>query len=169
MVPSVWVTRRSLPLLPSGKIDRAALPALALERTHAMPDAVPTTHVGTAAVIATVWESLLGWGSIGADDNFFAIGGHSLLAAKAVSRIGAALGVDLELRAIFEAPTIAALAQRIESTKCDASRATAAIPRARISSSTVRMMRAYHARSLTMRLQRTAATGPACATTRRNP
>ena len=65
-------------------------------------------------VVASVWETVLGLDRVGADDRFFDIGGHSLLATQVVSRLRDAFGVDIPLRALFEAPTVAGLAEQIE-------------------------------------------------------
>jgi acyl carrier protein len=94
-------------------VDRGALPAPDLGR----PDleavyVAPRTPV--EAALAQIWRELLGLERIGAHDDFFDLGGHSLLATRVVSRIRSRLRLDLPLRRIFEAPTIAELAQRIE-------------------------------------------------------
>ena len=65
-------------------------------------------------VVATVWETVLGLDHVGADESFFDIGGHSLLAAQVIARLREAFGVDVPLRTLFDAPTVAGLAGRIE-------------------------------------------------------
>ncbi|ARU60222.1 hypothetical protein CBW65_03475 [Tumebacillus avium] len=113
MVPHVLLHLDEIPMLPSGKVDRRALPA-----PHTLTDSgqVPL-RTETEHGVAAVWEEVLGRGGIGADANFFDLGGHSLLATQAVSRLQAAFGVELPLRTLFEHPTLAGLAAQIERVK----------------------------------------------------
>ncbi|HEX2295073.1 MAG TPA: non-ribosomal peptide synthetase, partial [Actinomycetota bacterium] len=113
MVPADYVELDALPLNANGKVDRRALPAPdpAGAATAEEPVA-PRTE--TERRLASIWEALLGKGRVGIHDGFFELGGHSLLATQMVSRIRDAFGVELELRAVFEAPTIARLAPRVE-------------------------------------------------------
>jgi amino acid adenylation domain-containing protein len=112
MVPGVFVRLDALPLTPSGKVDRRALPE---------PDAAPAEERGGEArtpveeVLAGIWEAVLRVEHVGGADNFFHLGGHSLLATVAVARIQEVLGVRLPLSAFFESPTLAELAARVES------------------------------------------------------
>jgi amino acid adenylation domain-containing protein len=113
MVPSAFVSLEVVPLTPNGKIDRQALPEPDLARSTASSEFVPPGGP-VEELVASGWAAVLGVERIGAHDNFFDLGGHSLLATQVVSRLRDALGVEIPLRMIFEAPTVAALAERIE-------------------------------------------------------
>jgi len=110
MQPAAWVLLPSLPLNANGKVDRHALPA---------PHDVGTSTARVAPRDAVeerihgIWAECLGHDHFGVDDGYFDVGGHSLSAFQTVSRVREAFGVDLPLRALFEAPTIAALAQAV--------------------------------------------------------
>ncbi|HEX5872256.1 MAG TPA: amino acid adenylation domain-containing protein, partial [Longimicrobium sp.] len=110
MVPSAFVALDAFPLTPAGKIDRAALPAV-----DAKPEArafvAPRTPQEQA--LAEIWREVLRLDKVGAEDDFFELGGHSILATQVLSRVRRALGVELPLRALFEAPTVRALAERL--------------------------------------------------------
>ncbi len=113
MVPAAIVVLDEIPMTPVGKLDRAALPAPEFLSTAAEFRA-PATPVERA--VARVFADVLGVERIGLDDSFFDLGGNSLVATKVVARVNAALGVDLVVRTLFEAPTVEALADRIEGT-----------------------------------------------------
>jgi acyl carrier protein len=110
MVPSTFVTLETFPLTASGKVNRRALPPPDLARPELETVFVaPQTPV--EEVLAEMWARVLGIDRVGIHDDFFESGGHSLLATQLVNRIRKAFRVDLPLRALFEAPTVAALSQ----------------------------------------------------------
>ncbi|MEW6612820.1 MAG: amino acid adenylation domain-containing protein [Pseudomonadota bacterium] len=111
MVPAALVHLDALPLSPNGKVDRKALPA---------PDATLEARTDFVAPrdaveqqLAQIWAELLGTGQVGVRDNFFALGGHSLMATQLTARVRAAFQVELPLHKLFEAPTVAGLAETI--------------------------------------------------------
>jgi acyl-CoA synthetase (AMP-forming)/AMP-acid ligase II/acyl carrier protein len=112
MVPSAFVLLDSLPLTPNGKIDRKALPAPDQFRPE-LGDTFTAPRTPVEEMLAGIWAEILKLDKVGIHDNFFHVGGHSLLATQVVSRIRDALSVELPLRYVFEAPTIAALGERI--------------------------------------------------------
>jgi aspartate racemase len=113
MVPAAFVRLKSLPLTTNGKIDRAALPAPDESRPKlGQPYVGPRTPVETT--LCEIFGALLRVGKVGIHDNFFELGGHSLLATQAVSRMREALGINIALRRLFEAPTVGDLAHLIE-------------------------------------------------------
>ncbi|WP_354683427.1 amino acid adenylation domain-containing protein, partial [Cupriavidus necator] len=107
MVPAVFVVLDALPLTPNGKLDRRALPAPGAETS----DQYVAPRTEAQRWLAQVWQDVLGVGRIGLDDNFFALGGDSLLSLKVISRVRAnkALGLDLKLRDLMRTPTIGQL------------------------------------------------------------
>ncbi|HEY0602253.1 MAG TPA: amino acid adenylation domain-containing protein, partial [Herpetosiphonaceae bacterium] len=118
MVPSTFVVLPALPLTPNGKIDRKALPALGSTQIgDGESFAAPRTP--DEELIAGVWASVLGVARVGIHDNFFALGGHSLLATQVVSRLRQVLSVELPLRVLFEAPTVAGLAAQLSSQRAE--------------------------------------------------
>uniref|UniRef100_UPI00056294A9 non-ribosomal peptide synthetase n=1 Tax=Rhodococcus sp. UNC363MFTsu5.1 TaxID=1449069 RepID=UPI00056294A9 len=110
MVPSV-VVLEAFPLNASGKLDRKALPV----PTFAPRDAVfRAPRSLSEEIVAGIFADVLGLGRVGIDDSFFELGGDSLVANQVVSRVGAAFGVRLGVRTLFEAPTVLGLAARVE-------------------------------------------------------
>jgi acyl carrier protein len=113
MVPSAFMLLHSLPLTPSGKIDRHALPAPdQLCPSGGSTFVAPRTPV--EGVLAGIRAEVLGLEQVGAYDNFFEIGGHSLTATQVISRVRRAFDIELPLRRLFETPTVAGLAVSIE-------------------------------------------------------
>ncbi|GAF42982.1 putative non-ribosomal peptide synthetase [Rhodococcus wratislaviensis NBRC 100605] len=110
MVPLLVPIDR-IPLTPGGKLDRKALPPPSIRTADGRR--TPTTP--TEETIARVFESVLGVDGIGVDDDYFDLGGNSLTATRVVARANAALGARIEVTELFDAPTVAALAARIES------------------------------------------------------
>ncbi|HLM58539.1 MAG TPA: amino acid adenylation domain-containing protein [Pyrinomonadaceae bacterium] len=113
MIPSAFVSLGALPLSPNGKLDRRALPAPPDVRPEsAAPYAAPRNQV--EEMLAEIWSAVLGLSRVGIDDNFFELGGHSLLAAQVLARAQKAFQTELPLRLLFEAPTVARFAERLE-------------------------------------------------------
>ncbi|WP_307791086.1 non-ribosomal peptide synthetase [Streptomyces actuosus] len=115
-VPSDFVVLDALPVGVSGKLDRSALPDPVRTRSAGLTDdAAPRDE--TERIVAEVWADVLGLDRIGIDDGFFDLGGHSLLATMAVSRIAQRLGRDIELRTVFENPTVRGFAPRVSAAR----------------------------------------------------
>jgi len=113
MMPVAWMTIERLPLSPNGKVDRRALPAPVLdERQDGGDGGAPRTPF--QELVAAIFEEVLKIEGVGVDDNFFELGGHSLSAMQVIARVKQALKIDVPLRAVFEAPTVAAFAEKVE-------------------------------------------------------
>jgi len=113
MIPSAFVRIDALPLTANGKLDKRALPEPSDANALASAGfAAPETPAEEK--LAEILTGVLGRGNVGVDDNFFLLGGHSLLGTQVVLRAGEAFGIDLTLRDLFQAPTIRQLAARIE-------------------------------------------------------
>ncbi len=113
MVPSQFVTLDALPLTPTGKVDRRALPA------PGAPEDRPVSPAGSfrspvEEIVAGIWSELLRVDSIGPYDDFFALGGHSLVATRLMARVRRSFGVEIPLRRLFETPTVQGLARGVE-------------------------------------------------------
>ncbi|MDJ0836038.1 MAG: non-ribosomal peptide synthase/polyketide synthase [Acidobacteriota bacterium] len=109
MIPALFITMDSLPVLPNGKLDHSALPA---PETYRCASYVAPRDV-REATLRDIWAQVLNLPRIGVDDNFFELGGHSLSATRVISRVRETFGVELPLRLIFETPTVAALAAHL--------------------------------------------------------
>jgi amino acid adenylation domain-containing protein len=109
MIPAAFVALEQFPLTPNGKVNRHALPA---PEAFAAPVTEPPRTPDEQS-IAALWADLLGRTDIGRDDNFFDLGGHSLLAMQLLARLEKATGVEVPLRALFDAPTVATLAGKV--------------------------------------------------------
>ncbi len=113
MIPAAFVALEALPLTHHGKLDRKALPPPGDLRAMLGHDFVaPRTEVEQR--LAAIWQEVLRVERVGVQDGFFELGGHSLTATQVVSRIRRAFGIELPVRALFEAPTLEAMARRIE-------------------------------------------------------
>jgi amino acid adenylation domain-containing protein len=109
MIPSAFIRLDILPLTPNGKVDRRALPAPDQARP-ALEDAFVAPRTPVEEGLARIWSQVLGLEQVGVHDNFFELGGHSLLATRVISRLRDTFHVELPLRSLFEAPTVAGLA-----------------------------------------------------------
>ena len=110
MVPTSFVVLPEFPLTPNGKVDRRALPEPDASSTAVTSE--PRTPV--EEITADIWADVLGLPGVAVGDNFFELGGHSLLATRVVARLREVYGIELPVRSLFEAPTVAELARHIE-------------------------------------------------------
>jgi len=116
MMPSAFVMLAAMPLTPNGKIDRRALPSP--DSSNFSSDAsFISPRTPTEEVLAAIWSNLLGVEQVGIYDNFFELGGHSLLATQVISRLRETFSVELPVRCLFEAPTLAELGELIEANR----------------------------------------------------
>ncbi|HEX8815442.1 MAG TPA: amino acid adenylation domain-containing protein [Terriglobales bacterium] len=112
MIPSAFVTMQRLPLTVNGKVDRKALPRPDLAPVSTKSTAVPQDEL--QAKLIGIWQSVLGRKDVGIDDNFFEMGGYSILAARLMHRVGQAMGSTLPLALLFQAPTVAKMSALLQ-------------------------------------------------------
>ena len=108
MVPGAFVSLAALPLNPNGKVDRKSLPAPDFE-DQKVDYVGPRTPIEEALV--SIWSEVLGLDHVGVEDDFFSLGGQSLLATMVITRVRQSLKIELPQRILFEAPTVAKLAR----------------------------------------------------------
>jgi len=118
MAPSAFVLLDAMPLMPNGKVDRKSpalqpLPQLGRSQLE-MDEIFVAPRTSAEEVMAAIWSKVLDVEQVSIHDNFFNLGGHSLLAMQVISRVGDAFQIELPLRCIFETPTVAGLAERVE-------------------------------------------------------
>ena len=123
MIPAAFTCLRTLPLNANGKVDRRALPAPRLDPSDRETDHVPPRDE-LETLLASVWQEVLGVARIGIHDDFFQLGGHSLMAVRLLARIDADLGVKLPISTVIRAGTIERMAMRVK--RLSGSRSTVA-------------------------------------------
>ena len=130
MVPSAFITLDALPMMPNGKVDQGALPALDSFGSRS-GDGHLAPRNDVEAMLVKIWEELLKIQGIGVFDNFFELGGHSLLAMQVTARIRKYMGIEVPVRSLFEEPTVAALAHIVDRSRADGTTVRTLIPAGR--------------------------------------
>ncbi len=116
MIPAVFVELDRMPLLPSGKINRLALPSPSLDHVRKQGTTV-FARTDVERTLSSIWREVLKLGQVSIDANFFDLGGHSLSGMRVLARIRRDFQVDVPIRTLFDGPTIAELAAEIEKLK----------------------------------------------------
>ncbi|MBF8271704.1 MAG: amino acid adenylation domain protein [Magnetococcales bacterium] len=116
MIPATFVVMGALPRSPNGKVDRRALPSAA-EGNPAMESSLELPRSPTEELVAAVWGTLLNKKQVGRDNNFFDLGGHSLMATRVISRLRDLFSLDLPLTLLFDAPTVAGISAQIDAAR----------------------------------------------------
>ena len=129
MVPATFIALPALPLTANGKLDHAALPAPAIERADARPGFI-AAQTATERRLAAIWQDILALPAIGVSDNFFDVGGSSLLLLRLHSRVCSEFAVPVRIVSLFQHPTIRALARDLDAAAAPARPATSAHERA---------------------------------------
>jgi amino acid adenylation domain-containing protein len=125
LMPAFYQPLARLPLSANGKLDRRALPEPA--PASAGEGGAPV-QTGTEAMVAAIWAEVLHVASVSRDDNFFRLGGHSLLAMQIIGRVRERIGADLRVGDLFNAPTVAAFAERVDASRQPLQMEAAAVP-----------------------------------------
>jgi amino acid adenylation domain-containing protein len=120
MIPAAFVALPALPLTPSGKVDRLALGALEALDSRREGGAFAAPRNPVEEVLAGIWEEVLAVDKVGIHDRFAELGGHSLLATRVMARVRRSFHVDLPLRTLFDAPTVAGLAEAVTAARREA-------------------------------------------------
>jgi amino acid adenylation domain-containing protein len=111
MIPSAWIMLEKMPLTSNGKIDRKTLESMVPEAGHQVEGADTEECTPVEEILCDIWRQVLKLAFVGVHDNFFQLGGHSLLIAQVISRIKTAFAIEMPLSALFEAPTVAKMAK----------------------------------------------------------
>ncbi len=123
MIPSSFVFLSAMPLTPNGKIDRQALP----KPDHSRPEFLEefkAPHTPTEDLLAGIWAEVLKLDQVGIHDDFIELGGHSLLATQIIARLREVFKIELPLQSVFELPSVAKLAERVEALRQEAPRSS---------------------------------------------
>ena len=116
MIPAAYVRLEKFPLTPHGKVDRQSLP-VPDDASYVREGGSATPQTVVEELLAGIWAEVLGLTQVGRQENFFALGGHSLLITRVISRLRQVFQVELPIQSLFEAPTVAALVQRIDTAR----------------------------------------------------